>query len=142
MFGAIIKYLYSHTRQEFHSALTVLVFASAYGIGFLFLWFIFPLFGREFNVNFELSGYFIGCIGSGELARGFAKLKLPSTHNAGSHLTNAIAGATTIGTFWTCVVLKWHHEFWTISVAFIVGAFFYLLLEFARRFDNWCHSKI
>ena len=142
MFGTLIRYLYSNTRQELHSTLTVLVFSSAYGFGFLLLWFLFPLVGWEFNINFELSGYFIGCIGIGELARGFAKLKLPNTHNAGSHLTNAIAGAATIGTFWSCIVLKWQHEFWTIPVAFIAGALFYILLEFARRFDNWCHSKI
>jgi hypothetical protein len=142
MFGALIRYFYSNTRQELHSALTVLVFASAYGIGFLLLWFLFPLVGWEFNINFELSGYFIGCIGAGELARGFAKLKLPSKHSLGSHLTNAIAGAITIGSFWSCMVLKWQHELWTIPIAFIVGSLFYILLEFARRFDDWCHSKI
>ncbi|KPM74747.1 MULTISPECIES: hypothetical protein [unclassified Pseudoalteromonas] len=142
MFGALIKYLYSQTRQELHSALTVLVFAAAYGIGFLFLWLIFPLFGWQFNVNFELSGYFIGCIGSGELARGIAKFTLPIKHSKGSHVTNAIAGATTVGLFWLCVTLKWNHELWTVPIAFIVGGFFYISLEFAQRFDNWCNSKI
>jgi hypothetical protein len=142
MFGALIKYLYSQTRHEFHSALTVLVFASGYGVMYACFWFLFPLIGWEFNLDFELSGYFIGCIGSGELARGFSKLKLPIKHNAGSHLTNAIAGAITIGTFWFCMILKWQHEFWTLPIAFIAGGSFYILLEFARRFDDWCHSKI
>ena len=142
MFGAFIKYLYSQTRYEFHSALTVLVFTSAYGIGYLFLWFLFPLIGWEYNINFELSGYFIGCIGTGELARGFSKLTLPEKHNTGSHLTNAIAGSMTVGIFWFCMVLKWQHELWTIPIAFIVGGFFYILLEFARKFDDWCYSKI
>ena len=142
MFGALIKYLYSQTRHEFHSSMTVLVFASGYGVMYACFWLLFPLIGWEFNIDFELSGYFIGCIGSGELARGFSKLKLPVKHNSGSHLTNAIAGATTVGIFWFCIALKWQHELWTIPIAFIVGGAFYILLEFARRFDEWCHSKI
>jgi cyanate permease len=142
MFGKLLRYLYEQTRYELHSALTVLVFASAYGIGFLCLWILFPVIGWEFSINFELSGYFIGCIGTGELARGLAKSTLSKKHKKGSHLTNAIAGATTIGTFWFCIALKWQHEIWTIPIAFIVGGLFYTLLEFARRFDDWFYSKI
>ena len=136
MFSHLIRYLYGRTRPEFHSALTVLVFTGAYALGYCFLWAIFPLFDKKLVTNFELAGYFVGCIGAGELARGIAKLTLSGQHRSGSLLTNSIAGSVCIGVFWTFMVFKWQYELWGIPVAFLVGAIFYLLLNIAQKIDN------
>ena len=138
MFGKILRYLYSETRPELHNAVTVLVYSFAYGVAYLALWALFPLMGWELNINFELCGYLIGCIGSGELARGLAMLYLPKVK---PYLFSAIAGAVTIGVFWICMVLKWQHDFWTIPLAFVVGALLYLLLVLAQRFDDWFYNR-
>lgn len=138
MFGKIHRYLYGETRPELHNALTVLVFSSALGSAYLGLCFLLPFVGLELDINFEFSGYLIGCIGSGELARGLAKLHFPKISD---YLFTSIAGAVTIGLFWICMALKWQHDFWTIPLALVIGALFYLLLVLAQRFDNWFYNR-
>lgn len=132
----IIKFLFSHTRHELHTALIVLVFAGAYAIGYAALWVVLPFFGKELIINFELVGYFVGCIGAGELARGFTKMVQQNSYQNHSHLPNLNAGSVCIGSFWLCMVLKWSHQLWSIPIGFIVGALFYALLAWAQEFDR------
>lgn len=131
MYTRIIAFLYRNTRPELHSALLVLVYAGTYAVGFAGLALVFPLVGWQFNINFELSGYFIGCIGAGELARALSK-----TQSNSSFLSTGIAGATTVGIFWLLMVFKWGHPMWGVPVAATSGALLYLLLGWLQALEQ------
>ena len=128
MYSKIIEYVLVSTREEFHGAAIVLIYGGSYMVAFLGLMFAFSLFGSSFSINYEMCGYLIGCIGAGELARGFSKLYFPPINIWRYYLSVIVAGSTTVSIFWVCMVLKWGHSAYGISLAGVVGAVFYALL--------------
>jgi hypothetical protein len=117
-----------NTRQELHGAAIVLIYGSSYMAAFLGLMFVFTLFGSSFHINYEMCGYFIGCIGAGELARGVCKLYCPPVNLLKYYLAVSVAGFVTVSVFWVFMVFKWGHPISSIPIAGVVGSATYIVL--------------
>ncbi|QSX35608.1 hypothetical protein [Shewanella sedimentimangrovi] len=123
-------YFFEHSRPEFHGAVTVLIYAIVYWVLFLVADLVLRIFDRRFIINYELAGYFVGCIGTGELVRGFTKIYLVKSEKLKPVLGSALAGASLGFVFGFLIMLKWR-EFGAESLVLwaLGGAAFYLLLH-------------
>ena len=128
MYSKIIKYLLENTRKELHGAVFVIIYGGSYLVSFLGLKFAFNLFGYTFQINYELGGYFVGCIGAGELARGVTKLYLAPSKVWKYYISASVAGFVTVSIFWIFMILKWGNPASSIPVAGASGALFYSLI--------------
>ncbi len=103
---------------------------------FLILMLGFSLFGIEFGINYEFCGYLVGCIGAGEIARGFCKLNFPPFNAKNYYLAVSLAGYFTVSIFYLLMVFKWGHQIYGIAIAGVVGALFYNLLVWLQKLEN------
>ncbi len=122
-------YCFQNSRVEFHSALTVLLYASIYWIFYNAIDLFIRIFDWRFIIDYEFAGYLVGCIGSGEIVRGLTKLYLIQSGKYRNIFGTVNAGATLGGVFGYLMLLKWHHEPISVIYAALGGIAFYLLLH-------------
>jgi cyanate permease len=122
-------YCFQNSRAEFHSALTVLVFAGVFGVIFCVFNAALYLFDWHYSINYELLGYIVGLLGLGELARGFSKLYIIKSENYRNIIATTIAGATVGAIFSTLMILKWHYELISIFIGIVISASLYLSMH-------------
>ena len=125
----ILVYCFQNSRVEFHSALTVLLYASIYWIFYIAIDLFLRIFDWRFIIDYEFAGYLVGCIGSGEIVRGLIKLYVVKSGKYQNLFATTIAGATLGGVFGYLMLLKWHHEPISVIYAAFGGIAFYLLLH-------------
>ncbi|MBO9492038.1 hypothetical protein J7384_16880 [Endozoicomonas sp. G2_1] len=123
-------YCFENSRPEFHGAIVVLMYAVVYWVLFSAADLILRIFDWRFVINYELAGYFVGCIGTAELARGLTKAYLVKSEKYKPVFGSALAGATLGFIFGYLMMLKWRHYGAEALILWALGgASFYLLLH-------------
>ena len=130
LFKKATVYLFKNSRPEFHGAAMVLIYALVYWVLFLAAVIVLRIFDWRFIINYELAGYFVGCIGTGELARGFTKIYLIKSEKYKRIVGSANAGATLGFIFSLLMFFKWQNYIVESLILWALGgAIFYLLLH-------------
>jgi hypothetical protein len=137
MYSKLVGYILENTRGQFFGAALVAIYGGTYLAGYFAIQYFARSIGWNITINFYLLNIFIGCIGAGEVARGFYKIASREESLLHKIIGTAVAGVVCIGVFWALMVLKWsHYNFQSIPLAMLAGAVFYLLIFLASKFDR------
>jgi hypothetical protein len=129
-----MDFLINNSSSKAHLSIVILMLVVSLSI-------ITILFALLFNLSgwlnlVEQAGYYIGCVGFGEIARVIAKSKLSDGKRYKSILTTAIAGASTALVISILLVLKWGYHIYSVGISLIVGTCFYLFMAWLFKLQD------